>query len=219
MADSRLVSVVKDTNKGSTELVKNNLIVTARKSFYDAIHESSMSDEKRADKLMAFEIQLALGMTDKMITVASESDLVEEKLKGAKLETIIATATLEKQWGLKLDATGNLIATENEGLIDKQIALTQKQNDGFDKDILQKVQKNMGEVVFGLATNGTATPEWLSDIIRLTVEMLTGGKIDVYKVANPAYVAGAEGDDAEPELITKVRLKATATEPDGINRE
>lgn len=218
MADSILLSAVKDTNKASEELANNTLIKTARESLRKTLDASSMSDEKRADKIIAFEIQLALGMADRMLGVASEAALAEEKLKAAKLETTIAEATLEKQWGLKLDENGKLVKTGDSGLIDKQIALTQKQIDGFDKDILQKIQKNMGEVVFGLASNGTATPEWLSDIIRLTVEMLTGGKIDVYQVNNPKYVEGAEGDDAEPQFITKVRLKDTEI-PDGINHE
>ena len=212
MAESRLEKIFEDINKATKKLKDNDQIKEARSLVKKALDSYTLTDDDRAARLIDFELQLALGVFDRMGAIASESDVIEEKLKAAKLETFKATAELQKQYGLKVDDEGKLVEGK-EGLIDKQMELTQKQIDGFDKDQIHKANKTNSEVMFGLAMNGTAIPKWMSDSFKLLTEIQVHGVVDIENIPNPAYDAN---NPESPEYLTSVRQRDNATKSDGI---
>lgn len=213
MADkTRLEKIYEDINNATKRLDDNNLIKKARESVHEAIGRYTLSDDIRADKLINFEIQLALGMMERALAVASESDIVEEKLSAAKFAKLEGLAKLKKEYGYG-NATEDALGTStHDGVVDYQRELTKKQIEGFLYDMMYKLNKNTSEMISMLAMNGVDTPQWMSNVFRITSEAMSHGKVDLQVNPNPDYVEGGD----EPQFITTVEWRGDATEPDGI---
>jgi hypothetical protein len=211
---SRLTEIATDANAAAIIIDENPFIKKAREEAKEALHSSNLTEEARTKLYLNFVMQLALGMTEKALAIASESDVIEEKLSAAKYEKLAALAKIKKEFGYKNATDSELGEDSKDGLIDLQKAMTQKQIDGFDKDMYYKANKSTSEMISMLAMNGTATPEWMPDVFRVLIEAMTDGKVNIKKVDNPDYVAPA--DEEKPKYNTTVSWDKGKTEPDGL---
>lgn len=211
---TRLESIIDDVNNAVKKLQTNDLVEKARASIKKELGSYTLTDDQRADKLINFEIQLALGMLERTFAVAADSDIKAEQLKAAQFEKLAGLAKLKKEYGYGNATEEALGSSTDDGMIDKQKDLVEKQIEGFYKDQVYKVQKSISETIGMLAMNDVETPEWMSDIFRIAIEIVSDGKIDIQKTANPNYTPPA--DEEEPKYITTVQYNGQATGPNGI---
>lgn len=72
------------------------------------------------------------------------------------------------------------ILPQELALKQKQVSVSQKQLEGFDKDMHYKIAKNSNELLSMLATSGaTDGYGWLADTIKLAYELMSDGKMDL----------------------------------------
>ena len=123
----------------------------------------------------------------------AQKELADKQKDEADYKALTALAALKKQYGYANATTTSLGTSTGDGLIDKQIK-------GFDKDAYHKLNADLAGVQQMLAQNDIEVPEWQVDTMRLLIEFLTDGKINVKKT-----------DDG-----TTVEYKPDATSPNGL---
>lgn len=88
--------------------------------------------------------------------------------------------------GLTLFEIERQKATRQVSLLDEQIA-------GFEYDMSYKAAKTLSENSAMLAQADQPTPEWMADSIKILVEMMTRGKLNLKVVSGETQVSYLSG--------------------------
>ncbi len=77
----------------------------------------------------------------------------------------------------------------------RQVLLLDEQIAGFEYDMSYKAAKTLSENSAMLAQADQATPEWMADSIKILIEMMTRGKLNLKTVSGVTEVSYITGGD------------------------
>jgi hypothetical protein len=204
MADITIDSFMTDVDNISTKLLANPIYADAKATIVDQLDNVEISTEEKDKLLSAFlqnfatpAITLAFEHAAKVPLLNLEQQKVDAEKDEAVYKKLQALAGLHKQFGYKNASLTGLGTSTDDGLIDRQTK-------GFYKDQVYKIVKTFSEQAAMLAQNSVATPDWMTDVMRIGTEILSDGKMDVTVTGDPE--------------VTTVKYNATATEPNGLDQ-